>query len=90
MKAAVTELGGDLCKEMLILNEQLMREIAECELMSRNIQLGIIRQQKEDRALCKRVAIGRTVATHSTPKIEASKPKSFIGNRNAREIDNFL
>lgn len=93
VRVSTKTLEGDFKKELRIAREQFMEEIARLRVNMEE-QLKTLHKQveemKEDYAICKKAALGGTVMTRNVPKIDAPKPKPFVGNRNAREIENFI
>ena len=45
---------------------------------------------RQEMAIYKTALSARVMATHEAPKVEVTKPHTFIGQRDAKELDNFL
>ena len=45
---------------------------------------------RQELAIYKTVVSTRVMATHEAPRVEVPKPHTFSGNRDAKELDNFL
>lgn len=54
--------------------------------------LAELKETNEELALCKKAVAQRAsnVVSHTTPRVDAPKPRSYGGSRNAKELDNFI